>query len=146
MNTFTIYRHLLWKEFRFLSPLVLLSVGIALLLQFVQFTSKKEIHSGGIELYLAEAIPLLVAIISIGVSIGYERDNRSWNWFSSIPVSWKHVLSSKAITVLALVIFSIVVLQFSEHVLLAWMNKLDNQAVPFSDRVLYPAATQVAFF
>ncbi len=146
MNVSTIYRHLLWKEFRFLSPLVLLTIGIALLLQIVQFTTKKETHSGGIELYLAEAIPILVGMICIGISIGHERDNRSWNWFSSIPVPWKHVLSSKAIVAFMLVTFSVVVLQLSEHVLFNWLKKTDNGSTPFSERVVYPVTIAFSYF
>lgn len=98
----SVWRSLLWKDFRQVWPLI---VGIAvtqasvqLLLGLLELTLRGDMRHASLNaINIALASPALLAIACSGVLIGQERQTGCWTWGSSLPVSWWHSLLSKVI-------------------------------------------------
>ncbi len=96
-----IARALLWKDFRqaaggLVGSLGLL-VGIMLLLFIMQVTSRGSMDTFQGAFLIAYSAPSLAALACVGLLIGQERQTRTWNWSSHLPVSWYSSLLSKTV-------------------------------------------------
>ncbi|MCC6509790.1 MAG: hypothetical protein IT423_11820 [Pirellulaceae bacterium] len=114
MQTLILSRHLLWKDYRQVRPaligLLLIQASLILLFfirQMVATARDNDIFPVSFSIVLVA--PTLVAMACSGILIGHERQTRTWNWSSSLPVSWASSLISKTIVwaVGSLVLFSI---------------------------------------
>ncbi len=96
----TVWRHLLWKDFRQVYQLIIGIIVIAASLQLLLGMLERLLpddfrqFSHGV-INVAFASPTLLAIACSGVLIGHERQSGSWMWSSSLPVSWHQSLVSK---------------------------------------------------
>ena len=94
--------HLLWKDWRQVSQLI---VGIVIVLAAMQMlaalieaiipTEMRDLANSAINIALAA--PTLLAIGCCGMLIGHERQTGCWAWSSSLPVSWQQSLLSKTV-------------------------------------------------
>ena len=101
MNTLVLSKHLLWKDYRQLRPALIgcwAIMAVILLLTCVRqllAENRETIFPDAIMLVLAA--PTLAAMAASGILIGHERQTRTWNWSSSLPISWTSSLISKFI-------------------------------------------------
>ena len=101
MNSLAISKHLLWKDYRQLRPALIgcwAIMAVILLLNCVRqllAENRERIFPDAIMLVLAA--PTLAAMAASGILIGHERQTRTWNWSSSLPISWTSSLISKFI-------------------------------------------------
>lgn len=106
MNPTVAMRHLLWKDFRQIRPalvacLVMLAC-IQLLYLAAQLVERGTSMATFQSAYLIALIaPTLAAIACSGLLVGQERQTRTWNWSSSLPISWSSALASKFVVWLA---------------------------------------------
>ena len=101
MTTLALSKHLLWKDYRQMRPALLgcwaILTSILLFMCILQLVSRRG------EIILADSIlivlsaPTLAAMAASGILIGHERQTRTWNWTSSIPVPWVSSLVSKTV-------------------------------------------------
>lgn len=100
MQSLAVSKHLLWKDYRQLLPAIVgcwaIMAVILLLICVRDLLSKVDsVMPDGIMLVLAA--PTLAAMAASGIAIGHERQTRSWNWSSSLPIPWASSLISKSI-------------------------------------------------
>ncbi|QDV23269.1 hypothetical protein [Aureliella helgolandensis] len=63
--------------------------------------------------------PFLAALGCIGMLLGHERQSRSWNWSSSLPISWSASLASKLLVTLTVCLLILLALSIVPASLLA---------------------------
>ncbi|TWU56629.1 ABC-2 family transporter protein [Rubripirellula tenax] len=85
-------RWLWWKEFRMLIPLVGLLIGVAVLLFVIStFSSQVTLRMNGpindLERLVPLVFPLLFAVGAGAVLVGQEREHRTIDWMSSLPLA-----------------------------------------------------------
>ena len=101
MNTLVLSKHLLWKDYRQLRPALIgcwAILAVILLLNCVrQLLAQDREMSFPDAIMLVLAAPTLAAMAASGILIGHERQTRTWNWSSSLPISWTSSLISKFI-------------------------------------------------
>ncbi len=101
MNTLN---HLLWKEWRQMKPLVVVLFVILLFIQGLYFCLQVvDRHSGYMLFgsYIAFVAPSLMALAASGIMVGREQETRTWNWSTSLPISWHQAFVSKLLIWLA---------------------------------------------
>lgn len=108
-------RHLLWKDYRQARPalwacLIMLACIQVLYLIAQLFDQGTDTATVQGAYFIALIAPTLVAMACSGLLIGQERQTRTWNWSSSLPVSWSSALASKFIVWLVASIVTTVVL------------------------------------
>ncbi|MFO1062543.1 MAG: hypothetical protein U0892_01545 [Pirellulales bacterium] len=95
-----VWIRLLWKEWRQMQGAWIGSLAVLVVLQAIPMISGWiDGTNGGTSssLVFAFLAPSLMAIGSAGIQFGQERQTRSWNWQSSLPLGWKTALISKAL-------------------------------------------------
>src|SRR5690349_6329113 len=102
MNQTPPWRHLLWKDFHQVRPALVGSLGILACLQLLYLVLQLFANGTGMQTFqhtytLALLAPTLAAIACSGLLIGHERQTRTWNWSSSLPLDWRWALASKFI-------------------------------------------------
>lgn len=100
MKSLVLSKHLLWKDFRQLLPAIfgcwaILAV-ILVLICLRQLLSNDYFFMQN-ALMLVLSAPTLAALAASGIGIGHERQTRSWNWSSSLPIPWFSSWVSKSI-------------------------------------------------
>src|SRR5687768_9703878 len=102
MTPSVVWSRLLWKDYRQVLPaLVGSSVMLACLLliylgmQLITPGQDMSLFSQAYAIVLLA--PVFSAIACSGLLIGHERQTRTWNWTSSLPVEWSSALTSKAL-------------------------------------------------
>ncbi len=159
MNSLTLSRHLLWKDYRQIRPALIgcwAIYAVILLLLFVQQLTVMEIETFFPQcIMLVLSAPTLVAMAASGILIGHERQTRSWNWSSSLPISWYSSMLSKFVVWLASSVVMVLTLGLV-YLLLAWicrMRGLTGPAFPewispemiVSTAVVVPLAVYICF-
>jgi hypothetical protein len=100
---------LLWKDFRQVSPtLIAVTLGglaMQLLLVAAVIWGDENQELGSLAPVIACVAPVLFAIGACGMLVGHERQSGSWEWSSSLPVSWGYALSSKLLVSLSGAVF-----------------------------------------
>ncbi|MCR9295995.1 MAG: hypothetical protein NXI32_25040 [bacterium] len=111
------WRAILWKDWNQIRPAVLAIIaGMAGAQAVILLANLAFVPSGSwssmteITAVLAMISPALVAIAAAGMLIGHERQTRSWNWSSGLPISWGMALGSKLLVSVASVILTMAVL------------------------------------
>jgi hypothetical protein len=103
------WRCLLWKDFRQVSPtLIAVTLGglaMQLLLVAAVIWGDENQELGSLAPVIACVAPVLFAIGACGMLVGHERQSGSWEWSSSLPVSWGYALSSKLLVSLSGAVF-----------------------------------------
>ena len=101
-ETVTAWRHLMWKDWRQVWQLIvgvtIIQAGLQLMMGVMEAMfpdSMRNLATATINVALAA--PTLMAIGCCGILIGQERQSGSWAWSSSLPVSWRRSLLSKAV-------------------------------------------------
>ena len=101
-SSFTMWRHLLWKDWRQVWPIVIAIVVVQAMLQLLMGTLEvllpfqmQQLSSASINVALSS--PALLAIACCGLLIGHERQSGCWAWSSSLPISWQQSMFSKFI-------------------------------------------------
>ena len=101
-SSFTMWRHLLWKDWRQVWPIVIAIVLVQAMLQLLMGTLEvllpfqmQQLSSASINVALSS--PALLAIACCGLLIGHERQSGCWAWSSSLPISWQQSMFSKFI-------------------------------------------------
>ncbi len=96
------WKYLLWKDFQqvkvlFLACLVCLMAS-QILVTAVELLDPKT--SGGVAVAafaFALICPTLLALGVAGMTIGNERQTRTWGWCSSLPMTWQQAFASKVL-------------------------------------------------
>ncbi len=100
MKPLVVVKHLLWKDYRQMRPAIVgcwaILAAILVLATLCQLTDVRDQFLPDIFMGVLCA-PTLVAIAASGILIGHERQTRTWNWSSSLPVPWSSTLLSKGI-------------------------------------------------
>lgn len=118
---------LLWKDFHQVKFVILMVAGSSMALQILTtiWGLLEELNQRP-SLLVFENIPFwaivgptLVALGCCGMLIGHERQSGTWNWQSSLPISWRESLSSKLIVTLLSSLLTFVLLATIPAVLLA---------------------------
>ncbi len=95
-ETASVNRVLVWKEVRQIVPLMLMLLGVgALLLLFwsgMMITTHQLVHAGR---YLPLILPALFAAGVGTVQIGQEKETRTIQWLSSIPITPRRLILTK---------------------------------------------------
>lgn len=124
MDTFPLQRSgqwhcLLWKDFMQVRPTLIAVVCGGLAMQLLLLVAERWFaHAQEAAPIIAVIAPILFAIGSCGMLVGHERQSGSWEWSSSLPVSWRSALTSKLLITLAGGIVTCVVLAVIPVVLL----------------------------
>ncbi|TWU49192.1 hypothetical protein [Rubripirellula reticaptiva] len=94
-------RWLWWKEFRMLMPLVGLLVGVTILLFFISSFVDRSLYtitySDDLRRLVPLAFPLLFAVGSGAVLVGQEREMRTIEWMSSLPLTPRQWVTTKTV-------------------------------------------------
>ena len=92
-------RWLWWKEFRMVVPLVALLVGVVVLLFLISSIAERSLYgyASGDDLrsFVPLAFPLLFALGSGMVLVGQERETRTIEWMSSLPLAPRQWVNAK---------------------------------------------------
>lgn len=124
MDTFPLQRSgqwlcLLWKDFMQVRSTLIAVAGGGLAMQLLLLVAERWFddvqQATPLIAYIA---PMLFAIGACGMLVGHERQSGSWEWSSSLPVSWRSALTSKLLITLAGGIVTCVVLAVIPVVLL----------------------------
>lgn len=100
MNSLALSKRLLWKDYRQLRPAL---VGCwAIMATILLLTCVRQLMANNLAIFpdailLVLAAPTLAAMAASGILIGHERQTRTWNWSSSLPIPWASSLFSKSI-------------------------------------------------
>lgn len=102
MNPNLISWNLLWKDYRQARPALVGVLAILSAIQLLYLCLQLTSRGTGMEMYqptymLALISPTLVAMACSGLLIGHERQTRTWNWSSSLPIPWPSALFSKTV-------------------------------------------------
>ncbi len=102
MTNLALSKHLLWKDYRQLRPALIGCWAILAVIMLLTFIRQLSVPLNSMVFFpdsilLVLAAPTLVAMAASGILIGHERETRSWNWSSSLPIHWFSSLLSKTI-------------------------------------------------
>ena len=93
---------LLWKDFMQVRSTLIAIVWGGLLIQLLMLVAQRwfEYAPHGTPM-IACIAPILFAIGACGMLVGNEREDGSWEWSSSLPLSWRSAVASKLFVALA---------------------------------------------
>ena len=110
---------LLWKDFMQVRSTLIAVAGGGLAMQLLLLVAERWFNDAEpVVAMIAFIAPILFAIGACGMLVGHERQSGSWEWSSSIPVSWRSALTSKLLITLAGGIVTCIVLAVIPVVLL----------------------------
>lgn len=93
---------LLWKDFMQIRPTLIAIVCGGLVMQLLLLVAEHWLdHAQEATPIIACLAPLLFVIGASGMLVGHERQSGSWDWSSSLPVSWRSALTSKLLVTTA---------------------------------------------
>src|SRR5690606_11982797 len=98
---------LLWKDFMQVRPTLIAVVCGGLVMQLLSLAAERwlpDVHE--LTPIIACVAPILYTIGACGMLVGHERQSGSWEWSSSLPVSWGSALASKLLVTVAGAIFT----------------------------------------
>lgn len=100
MNALAAWRSVFWKDFHQVRPAL---IGSGLILACLQLLALGvQLLGNGSDMalfrdasFMVLLAPSFAALACAGLLIGGERQNRTWNWSSSLPLDWRTALASK---------------------------------------------------
>lgn len=93
---------LLWKDFMQVRPTLIAILCGGLVMQLLLLVAERWFdHAQEATPIIACLAPILFALGASGMLVGHERQSGSWEWSSSLPVSWRSALTSKLIVTVA---------------------------------------------
>ncbi len=97
-------RQLWWKEWRQISPLILLLILLAVVLHLAFLASPRSLSQGG-SLAVLLGLPGLFAVGAGAMLVGQEKELKTLHWLSTIPIPPKQIAATKiTISTLALIV------------------------------------------
>ena len=110
---------LLWKGFMQVRPTLIAVLCGGLAMQLLLLVAERWLSDAHeVAPMIACIAPILFAIGACGMLVGHERESGSWEWSSSLPVSWRSALTSKLLVTIACAIVTGAVLAVIPVVLL----------------------------
>ncbi len=92
----TSHRHMIWKEWRQLQPLILALPLLSLLLMAItKLTEPQQGTAPEAWLMLILLPPMLYAVAVGAVVVGQERDSKTLTWLTSLPLSARQLFTDK---------------------------------------------------
>jgi|GEM_PF-6725417 len=100
--------HLVWKELKLVIPahLVIVCVAVVAILAIQMTSGPQSVFSFITDnpIVLWNMINILSAVVCASIFYGMDRENGSWAWQSSLPVSWQMSLATRLLTAAAIVV------------------------------------------
>lgn len=132
---------LLWKDFMQVRSTLIAVVFGGLAMQLLLLVAERWFDNTHEATPLIACIaPILFAIGACGMLVGHERQSGSWEWSSSLPVSWRSALASKLlVTISSAIVTGAVLALIPVVLLLTGRLQIDNTSLV----VVYMSGTTI---